>query len=150
MTLENLLKIGQLKEHTATAADVQKMLAAARRNLKDAALAQISGETRFDCAYKAIMQCALVAMWTNGYRPSTNLPGHHQTLIQALTLSLGLAPERVFILDALRKKRNLNDYSGDPIEDAAVNQCLSEANDLLNQVDQWLKEFHPQLSRGNA
>ena len=62
MTFQNLLKIGQLKAHTATAADVRKMLAAATRNLKDAGRAENSGETRFDCAYKAIMQCALIAM----------------------------------------------------------------------------------------
>ena len=75
MTFQNLLKIGQLKAHTATVGDVQKMLAAVRRNLKDAGLAGNSGETRFDCAYKAIMQCALIAMWANGYRPSTNVVG---------------------------------------------------------------------------
>ena len=75
MAFQNLLKIGQLKAHAATAVDVQKMLAAATRNLKDAGLAENSGETRFDCAYKAIMQCALIAMWANGYRPSTNVVG---------------------------------------------------------------------------
>ena len=150
MTFQNLLKIGQLKAHTATAVDVQKMLAAATRNLKDAGLAGNSSETRFDCAYKAIMQCALIAMWANGYRPSTNLPGHHQTLIQTLTLSLGLPTDRVFVLDALRKKRNLNDYNGDPIEDAAVKQCLREGKSLLDEVDGWLKKQHPQLMLGRT
>lgn len=103
MTFQNLLKTGQLKSHVAAAADVQKLLAAAHRNLKDADLTAASGETRFDCAYKTIMQCATLAMWANGYRPSTSQPGHHQTLIQTLPLSLGLPAERVIVLDALRR-----------------------------------------------
>jgi hypothetical protein len=41
---------------------VQRLLAAIKRNLADAAVANISDETRFDAAYKAVMQCALVAM----------------------------------------------------------------------------------------
>jgi hypothetical protein len=75
MTLQNLLRIGKLKEHTPTAAEVQRLLAAIDRNLADAAVAAISDETRFDAAYKAVMQCALVAMLAAGYRPATSEPG---------------------------------------------------------------------------
>jgi hypothetical protein len=74
MTLQNLAKIGQLKPHSATGEEVQRLLAAVRRNLADAGRAGNSIETRFDCAYKAIMQCALVAMMASGYRPSTSAP----------------------------------------------------------------------------
>ena len=72
MTLQNLLRIGKLKEHAPTAAEVQRLLAAIERNLADAAVASISDETRFDVAYKAVMQCALVAMMPVGYRPATS------------------------------------------------------------------------------
>jgi hypothetical protein len=61
MTLQNLLQIGQLKEHEATRAEVQVLLAAVQRNLADAQVSAISLETRFDAAYKAIMQLSLVA-----------------------------------------------------------------------------------------
>lgn len=150
MTFQNLLKIDQLKSHVAAAADVRKLLAAAHRNLKDAGLAGNSGETRFDCAYKTIMQCATLAMWASGYRPSTSKPGHHQTLIQTLPLSLGLPEERVVVLDALRRKRNLNDYTGDPLEDAAVRQCIDEATALLKEVESWLKKNRPELMKSDA
>ena len=60
------------------------------------------------------MQCALVAMMASGYRPSTSAPGHHQTMIQSLPLTLGLDNDTWIVLDALRKKRNLNDYTGAP------------------------------------
>jgi len=70
---------------------VQRLLQAISRNLHDAEAAGISDETRFDCAYKAVMQCALVAMMVAGYRPASNEPGHHQTLIQSLPLTLGVS-----------------------------------------------------------
>ena len=60
LSLENLLKIGQLKEHPADAEEIQRLLAAAARNLADARVTAISPETRFDAAYKVVMQVALL------------------------------------------------------------------------------------------
>ena len=71
MSLENLLKIGQLKGHQPDAAEIQRLLTAAQRNLADAQVTSISPETRFDAAYKAIMQAALAALMAQGYRPDT-------------------------------------------------------------------------------
>lgn len=75
MSLENLLKIGRLKTHPPDAREIEQLLAAARRNLADARVTSISAETRFDAAYKAIMQCSLAALMMHGYRPDTNQPG---------------------------------------------------------------------------
>ena len=61
MTLQNLLAIQSLIEFIARRADIQRLLAAAERNLQDAAIVAISDENRFDAAYKCIMQCAMVA-----------------------------------------------------------------------------------------
>lgn len=74
MTLENLLRIGKLKPHKTTREEASRLMTAMRRNLKDAHNAEISPESRFDIAYKAVMQCALAAMMANGYRPSTSEP----------------------------------------------------------------------------
>ena len=103
MSLQNLLKIGQLKTHPADAGEIQRLLAAAARNLADARVTAISPETRFDAAYKAVMQAALAALMAHGYRPDTNRPGHHATLVQGLTLTIGLVPTRVTVLDTLRR-----------------------------------------------
>ena len=62
----------------------------------------ISAETRFDAAYKAIMQVALAALMANGFRPDTNRHGHHMTVVQSLPKSIGLATDRMVVLDALR------------------------------------------------
>ena len=95
-----------------TPAEVQRLLAAIDRNLADAAVAAVSDETRFDAAYKAVMQCALVAMLAAGYRPATSEPGHHQTMIQSLTLTLGVAHDVCVVLDALRKASDTSYYKG--------------------------------------
>lgn len=148
MTLENLKnleKIGQLKSHTTSREEVQRMLEAARRNLADAAVEAISNETRFDSAYKAIMQLALTAMMANGFRPDTKKTGHHQTVIQSLPHTIGLPPARMVVLDVLRRKRNNADYSGDDVDEGAMKQCISDAAELLRDVTAWLTEHRPDL-----
>lgn len=105
MSLENLLKIGQLRKHSPNAREIQRLVAAAGRNLADARVTCVSPETRFDAAHKAIMQCALAALMACGYRPDTNRPGHHMTVIQSLPLTIRLTGTRVTVLDTLRRKR---------------------------------------------
>jgi len=100
-----LAKIGRLKQHSATDEDAAKLLAAARRNLTEARIQGLSSETRFDLAYKTIMQCGLLALMANGYRPSTNEPGHHATLIQTLPVTISLENTRMVVLDKMRRIR---------------------------------------------
>lgn len=148
MTLENLRnleKIGQLKSHVTSREEVQRLLDAARRNLSDADVEVISCETRFDSAYKAVMQLALAAMMANGFRPDTSRPGHHMTVIQSLPQTIGLPTERMAVLDVLRRKRNLTDYSGGWIDETSMEQCILEARELLRDVEAWLKEQRPEL-----
>lgn len=145
MTLDNLLKIGQLKPHAPDAAEIARLLEAARRNLTDANAENISTENRFDAAYKCIMQSALAALMANGYRPDTKVPGHHQTVIQSLPKTVGLPSARVAVLDTLRNKRNLSDYSGRDIDRTSLATCISEAARLLDEVNAWLAKARPEL-----
>lgn len=145
MTLQNLLAIKRLLAHAPDGAAVRKLLDAARRNLTDAGVSAISPDNRFDAAYKCLMQCAMIALWANGYRTATSQPGHHQTAIQCLTLTMGVPVQTVIVLDALRKQRNLSDYEGDPISDATLASCLDEAAKLLAHTEQWLREQHSNL-----
>jgi hypothetical protein len=145
MTLQNLLAIQSLVEFQAQRADIQRLLAAAERNLSDAAVTTISDENRFDAAYKCVMQCAMASLMANGYRTSTSKPGHHQTAIQALTLTVGLDAKTVLVLDSLRKQRNINDYSGDPISPTVVEECRKQAKELLAHVRIWLATHRPDL-----
>ncbi|MFA7351771.1 MAG: hypothetical protein WC009_13510 [Methylotenera sp.] len=140
MSLVNLLKINKLQVHSPSRDAVQRLLEAANRNIADAHITEISAENRFDAAYKCIMQCAMLALWMNGYRTSTSQPGHHQTAIQTLPTTIGLAQTTVIVLDALRKQRNVSDYEGDPISDQAVIECIMQAEQLYQNINVWISK----------
>jgi hypothetical protein len=65
MSLENL--VGKtLEKITPDNVNIKRLLSAAKRNIDDAKIKQISAETRFDAAYKAIMQLANAALQASG------------------------------------------------------------------------------------
>lgn len=84
MTLQNLLRIGRLKAHAPTAAEVQRLL-------------------------------------------------------------LGVANDVWVVLDALRKQRNANDYTGQPITPAVVAECMAQAKALRKLLRDRLAADHPEL-----
>jgi hypothetical protein len=131
MTLENLVAIGKLKSHGATAGEIERLLASAKTSLADARRSEISPNSRLDLAYKGIMQASLAALMASGFRPSTSEPGHHQLVIQLLPKTLGVAPEKIRVLDAFRRARNVADYEGDVVEDSVVAECIAAAVELL-------------------
>jgi hypothetical protein len=145
MTLQNLLAIKQLQAHVTDRTAVLKLLEAARRNLADARVPEVSTDNRFDAAYKCLMQCAMLGLWANGYRTSTSQPGHHQTAIQCLTLTMGVPKADVIVLDALRRQRNVSDYEGDPVSAATLASSVEEAEKLLAHTERWLLAHHPEL-----
>lgn len=144
MSLSNLQAIGRLQPQPPDPPAMAKLLQAARQNLSDARVEQISASNRFDAAYKCIMQCAMLGLWANGWRTSTSQPGHHQTAIQTLDQTLGVPQPHLIVLDALRRQRNVNDYEGDPITDATLHACLQAADQLLNHTLRWLQARHPE------
>ena len=145
MTLANLLAIQRLQAFEESPQGVQRLLAAAERNLADAQLQALSAENRFDAAYKCILQCAMLGLWARGYRTPTSQPGHHQTTLQCLPLTMGLPGDVIIVLDALRKQRNQNDYEGDPVSTAVVTECLAQAHLLLAHTRQFLQTQFPAL-----
>lgn len=145
MTLQNLLAIQSLIEFSAQREDIQRLLNAAERNLQDAGIIAVSDENRFDAAYKCIMQCAMAALWAHGYRTSTSKPGHHQTAIQTLTLTIAVDSKTVVLLDKLRKQRNISDYDGEPVSPSAVEECQRQAQALLKKLRSWLNDKRPDL-----
>ena len=144
MSLDNL--VGKtLEKTTPDAAAIGKLLSSAERGIADAHNGEISAETRFDAAYRAIMQLAKVALQANGYRTLTSQPGHHMTMIQALGQTVGMDRETMIVLDGLRKQRNVADYSGDTVQESAIEECVMQAESLLSTVGNWLKENKPEL-----
>ena len=145
MTLDNLLGIGRLKPHKASPAEVGRLLSAAEASLRDATRAGLSNGSRLDLAYKAIMQASLAALYANGFRPSTSEPGHQQTTIQTLPKTIGLAVNRMTVLDSFRRARNLADYEGTEVEETKARECAEWAGKLIADVRAWLKKNRPDL-----
>lgn len=144
MSLDNLVGISLDKVEADTVV-IKRLLASAERNIADSHVMEISSENRFDVAYKAIMQLSNAALQANGYRTLTSKPGHHMTMIQVLSQTIGLDKESIIVLDALRKQRNVADYSGDIVPVSAVDECVKHAENLLHDVNHWLKENKPEL-----
>jgi hypothetical protein len=132
--LSNLARIGLLDPVPFSRELVARMMAAVQQRLRDAEFAQNSNETRFDCAYTALRTMADIGLHLKGYRTSTSKPGHHQTAIQCLALTVGVEESVVRILDSLRKQRNVTDYEGDLVTAAALRECLSQAHALLERI----------------
>jgi uncharacterized protein (UPF0332 family) len=146
VSLENLLKIGQLKAHPVDLEEIDRLLLSAQRNLRDACVEEISPETRFDAAYKAIMQCALAALMMHGYRPDTKRPGHHMTVLQSTPHTIGLAQKRMVVLDALRRQRNVADYTGEDVDVSTAENCIAEAEGLVADVLAWRTQHRSELA----
>jgi hypothetical protein len=146
MSLENLLRIGQLKQYAATREEIARVLASAEAGIADANNRGNTPTTRFTCAYRSIMQCALVGLHAHGYRPDTKRLGHHATIVQSLALTLNVDGVRVHALDKLREKRNLSDYTGAELDEAATEACIAHARRLLQETRDWLRANRPNLS----
>lgn len=144
MTLDNLAG-KTLETITPDAETIKRLLSAAKRNLQDSQVSELSEENRFDMAYKAIMQLANAVLQANGYRTLTSVPGHHMTMIQTLPKTVGLDQEAVIVIDALRKQRNIVDYSGDLVSEGMTAECIDMANELYQTVLDWLKQNQPDL-----
>ena len=146
MSLENLLKIGQLERHETGAVQVRRLLDSANRCLADARQESITAETRLEAGYRAIMQLSMAALWANGFRP-TSSSGHHMTMIQSLGHSVGLDSDQVRLLDTFRVKRNTINYTGEDMDIASVEACIAAGEDLMQHIRDWLVENHPELVR---
>lgn len=88
----------------------------------------------------------MAALWAHGYRTSTSQPGHHETALQSLTLTIGLDAKTLVLLDTLRRQRNVSDYDGSPFSPTSVEECQRQAKDLLKHVKAWLASHRPDLA----
>ncbi len=140
MSLRNLVGLS-LEEIEPAREAVQRLLLGARRHIADAKVEAVSVETRFTSAYTAARMLADVGLLAHGYRTLTSKPGHHQTAIQALPLTLGVDAAIVRRLDMLRKQRHLTEYSGDLIPESALAECLAQAEGLLELARAWLQRI---------
>ena len=75
----------------------------------------------------------------------TSKPGHHQTAIQSLVHTFGVENAVLARLDALRRQRNLTEYSGDTVPESAVEECVRQGESLRSRALEWLTANRPDL-----
>jgi hypothetical protein len=68
------------------------------------------------------------------------------TVLQSLPKTIGLTEERMIVLDLLRRKRNVADYTGEEVDATSAERCSEEAANLINDVRQWLVTHRPELA----
>ena len=145
MSLENLVKTGQLEREPADKGEVQRFLGKIHQRLADAAARTVSLDSTFDIAYEGVLQIALVALRAEGYRVR-NVPGHQQTAIQSLTISLGISGAEMFVFDVYRRNRSKSLYgAGHEPTEAEVRDFIKSALALQARLMDWLKAAHPEF-----
>ena len=144
MSLENLVGVS-LEKITPAKQTIRRLLDGASRHITDAQVATISAETRFASAYTAIRMLADAGLHAHGYRTLTSKPGHHQTAIQSLVHTFAVGNVVLIRLDALRKQRNLSEYTGDTVPESALQECVRQAVSLQDLATKWLRANRPAL-----
>ena len=129
--LSNLARIGKIKAEPMNRAEIDRMLAMARKRLEDASFLQISQEGRFTSAYNAIHAAALAALRWHGYRSE-----NRYIVFQSLGHTLNWPAHKWRVLDAAHQKRNLAEYEGFlEIEESTIAELQRLATELIADVE---------------
>lgn len=107
MTLENLLKIKQLKQEPPDQKEFDGFVRSASVKLQDAKLVGLSEESQFSLVYIAAHTLALAALRWHGYRSE-----NRYTVFQCLPHTVGLEHAKWRVLDKCHHQRNLAEYEG--------------------------------------
>jgi hypothetical protein len=110
------------------------------RDLKDAAIPQLSADRRFAVAYNAVQQLAKMVLACAGYRVSTSHAGHHATTFEAAGLILGPAHQpNIDYFDTCRQKRNQVNYDHSGLtSDREAEELLEKATEFRDLVEAWV------------
>ena len=107
MTLDNLLKIHQLRQEAPDKREFEGLLKAAAERLEDAKNESLSYSSRFDLAYNAAHGFALSALRSRGYRTDKRY-----LVFQCLVHTLDVSKTDVRIFSTCHERRNLAEYEG--------------------------------------
>jgi uncharacterized protein (UPF0332 family) len=113
------------------------------RDLKDAALSEVSLDRRFAIAYNAILQLATMVIACSGYR--VRGLGHHHTTFEALELAMGpnMTTYAVYF-DTCRRKRNLVEYDlANSITETEARELVEKAHEFHQLVETWIAQHYP-------
>lgn len=104
--LENLVKTKKLKQEPFNQNEFNGLIQSGEARLKDASLAGLSEESRFDLAYNAAHAFSLAALRWHGYRPDNC----RYIVFAALPHTLEIETSTSRVLAKCHETRNLAEY----------------------------------------
>ncbi len=146
MSLTKFKQKGWIRPHSTSRREIQDLLAIVDRDLNDAKVPHISPDWRFGIAYNAALKLCTILLYTQGYRSGSG--SHHMRTISTLPHIGGLRTQAdADYLDTCRRKRNIveYDYTGGATDNDA-DELIEFSQDLLEDVIQWLRSNHPELT----
>ncbi len=145
MTWKELLAERHVETHVTSKQELDDLRSAVARNLRDAAIAQLSADNRFGLAYEAALLLGKMVVACAGYRVMGQ--GAHRSTFAALKLALGPGVNKTATyLERCRRKRNELSYDmAGVVTDGEATEMLAQATALQITVEQWIAVNHPQL-----
>ena len=146
MTWKELLAENRVEPHTTSKQELDDLRSAVNRNLRDAAVTQLSTDNRFALAYEAALLVAKMAVACAGYRVKGQ--GAHQTTFAALKIVFGAGISKTAAyLERCRRKRNELSYdAAGVVTDTEAAEILTESQVLQETAEQWIAKDYPQFS----
>lgn len=135
------------RPHRTSPGEIADLLAVVERDLRDAAVTEISIDRRFATAYNAVLQLATIAIYASGSR--TRGRGHHYATISALPYILGPGTQEITdYFNSCRTRRHNVDYDRVlAVTENELAELLREAVLFKTMVLEWLGNNHPDLLR---
>jgi hypothetical protein len=129
--LDNLVKSKQLKKESRDDSEFLGLLNSGKAKLKDAQVASLLEESRFDLAYNAAHALSLAALRWHGYRPSKI----RYIVFQVLPHTTGLGPEVWRVIDKCHQIRNAAEYEGVlDIDDRLLENLILSTKNLFSKL----------------
>lgn len=138
MNLHEREAAGEIVGQASSPEELASLLRMAQRRASDAALEELSPESRMVNAYQCILACAKAALRAQDYRVPEAMRQHYIT-IETLRDTLGVSEREVAYFQILRRKRHKDEYEGtlEASQTEAQDACMA-AQALLARLQQQL------------
>lgn len=145
MTWIDLLAEHRVDSHRTSKRELDDLRRAVERNLRDAAVTQLSADNRFGLAYEAALLLAKMAIACAGYRVKGQ--GAHHTSFLALKLAVGPSiANAAGYFDRCRRKRNELSYDAAGIvTDTEATEIVAQVRSFQNAIESWIRKQFPAL-----
>jgi hypothetical protein len=122
------------------------LLALVERDLDESATGTHSPGWKLSIAYNAVLQAAKTVLAVTGYRVPKSNRSHHYYTLQSLRHTIGADASTILKLEAVQKKRNINDYEhAGAVSDREAQDALDIAKEIYKRILVWVQAEHPEL-----